>query len=387
MSSIHHRCVLTDDWIPYGRQSIDETDVAAVEAVLRSGWLTTGPAVEEFEAALEAVTGAPTFVVSSGTAALHCAYAGAGIGPGDHVIVPAMTFIATAAAAALLGADVTVVDVTEDTLDIDPAAAEAAIQPNTRAMVAVDFAGHPADLDALRTICDRHDLLLIEDASHALGASLYGRPVGSIADITTFSFHPVKQITTGEGGAVSSPAPELLVRARGFRNHGLVRDPDEFEFHESGEWHQEVQTFGLNYRMPDLNAALGTAQLARLNSFLRRRHELAARYDEALLEIDGIQTPFVRPGVESGWHLYAVRVVGGSRRQVYDELRANGIGLQVHYLPIHLHPVFKSYGYEVGMLPVAETAYSQLLSLPLYPDLTDTQQDRVIEALSAALAV
>lgn len=377
---------MSTDWIPYGRQSIDESDIAAVEQVLRSDWLTTGPAVEEFEAALENVTGAPTFVVSSGTAALHSAYAGAGIGQGDHVIVPAITFIATAAAAVLLGAEVTVVDVTADTLNIDPQAAEAAIRSNTQAIVAVDFAGHPADLDALRVICDRHGLLLIEDASHALGASLHGRPVGSIADLTTFSFHPVKPITTGEGGAVSGLQSSLVERARMFRNHGLVRDDAHFVLRNEGLWHQEVHSFGLNYRMPDINAALGESQIRRLSAFRDARTRLARRYDEALATTDGIATPSVLPGAVSGWHLYPIRIKGGRRREVYEALRAHNIGAQVHYLPIHLQPAFDGAGYQMGVLPVAERAYAELLSIPLYPDLTEADQDRVIETLIMSLA-
>lgn len=376
---------MNTDWIPYGRQSIDDSDVAAVAAVLRSDWLTTGPAVEAFETALARVTGAPTLVVSSGTAALHCAYAAAGIGRGDHVIVPAITFVATAAAAALLGAEVSVVDVTPDTLNIDPIATEAEIRPNTRAIVAVDFAGHPADLHELRGICDRHGLMLIEDASHSLGASLDGRPVGSIADLTTFSFHPVKPITTGEGGAVASPHPDLLERVRLFRNHGLVRDRSRMRKPDEGGWHQEVHDFGLNYRMPDINAALGVSQIERLGAFLASRRDLAAAYCDLLGPIKDIRLPTVRAGAESGWHIYVIRVEQGLRRKVYDHMRAASVGVQVHYVPIHLHPVFERLGMR-GNAPVAEAAYQQILTLPLYPDLTTQQQEHVSLQLRQALS-
>lgn len=372
-------------WIPYGRQSIDESDIAAVEAALRSGWLTTGPTVEAFEADLEKVTGAPTFVVSSGTAALHCAYAGAGIGPGDHVIVPAITFVATAATAIMLGAEVSIVDVSPDTLNIDPSAAESAIKDNTRAIVAVDYAGHPADLDALRDLCDRNELILIEDASHSLGARLNERPIGAIADLTTFSFHPVKPITTGEGGAVSGLRDDLLSSAKRFRNHGLRKNPTEFILSESGGWHREIHEFGLNYRMPDFNAALGISQLRRLDSFLEKRRQLARRYSEELADIDRLTLPISRRQANSGWHLFPIRVASGMRRTVYDRLQAAGIGVQVHYLPIHLHPVFQALGYAPGMLRNAEEAYDELLSLPMFPDLDEGDVARVIEEVRRAV--
>lgn len=373
------------EFIPYGRQSVDDDDVAAVAAALRSDWLTTGPAVDEFEQALSRSVGAPAVAVSSGTAALHCAYHAARVGPGTAVITSPLTFVATAAAAIHLGASVRFCDVTDDTLNLDPDAVKAAVSDHTRVVSAVDFAGHPAELEPLRDIAHAGDALLVEDASHSIGATYHGMPVGSVADLTTFSFHPVKTITTGEGGAVSSPQPALLARAERFRNHGLVRAAEDLRTPDEGGWHQEVHELGLNYRMPDVLAALGTSQLARLPRFVARRAELVARYCELLSEVDGIRLPGRRDDVEPAWHLFAIRIADGRRRAVYDTMRAAGIGVQVHYLPVHRHPVFADAGYRAGMCPVAEQAYDELLSLPLFPDLTYGQQDRVVDELLRAL--
>jgi dTDP-4-amino-4,6-dideoxygalactose transaminase len=253
--------------IPYGRHSIYDADIEAVVKALRSDWLTTGPLVEDFEAALEKVVGAPCISVSSGTAALHCAYAAIDLQPGDEVITPPITFIATQATAAFFGAKIVFADIQSDTANIDPQAAEAAITPRTKAIVAVDYAGHPADLDELRAIADRYKIYLIEDAAHSIGSTYKGRAVGSIADITTFSFFPTKNLTTGEGGAVASIHTELLEKAKRFSRQGLVRSPNEFKITDQGPWHQEVHEFGLNYRLPDLLCALGISQLRRLDDF------------------------------------------------------------------------------------------------------------------------
>ncbi len=374
------------EFIPYGRQSIDEQDIAAVIAVLRSDWLTTGPAVTEFEAALEDAVGAPAAVMNSGTSALHCAYRAAEVGPGDEVITTPLTFVATAAAAMHLGATVRFCDVSHDTLNLDPDQVKSAVTPRTRVVAAVDFAGHPAELEPLRQVAHASDAVFLEDASHAIGARYQGRLIGSIADLTTFSFHPVKTVTTAEGGAVASPDPALLEGARRFRNHGLVRDRRLMQRPDEGDWHQEVHAIGLNYRMPDVLAALGTSQLRKLSRFVARRAELVARYRRLLADVEGIRVPAQRDDVEPAWHLCAIRVLEGRRRHVFDAMRAAGIGVQVHYLPVHLHPVFVDAGYTTGSCPVAERAYTELLSLPLYPDLTDAQQDRVVTELATALA-
>ena len=377
---------MTHDWIPYGRQSVNEDDIAAVVASLKSDWLTTGPAVESFETALSDVTGSPTIAVSSGTAALHAAYFAASVGPGTEVVVPPLTFVATAAAAVHLGATIRFADVRPDTLNLDPEAVTAGVTPATKVISPVDFAGHPADLDEIMAVASDIGAIVLEDASHSLGATYRGRLVGSIADLTVFSFHPVKLITTAEGGAVSSPNDELLEEARRFRNHGLVRKPAEHLITDQGEWHQEVHALGLNYRLPDPLAALGESQLSRLGAFQARRSHLAGRYTRLLSSFEGLELPVTLDNVDHGWHLYVIRVKDGRRREVFDKMRANGIGVQVHYLPVHLQPAFSDQGYRRGMCPVAEQAYEEILSLPLYTDLTEQMQDRVVAELDSALA-
>jgi dTDP-4-amino-4,6-dideoxygalactose transaminase len=370
------------DFLPYGRQSIVEQDVAAVAEVLRGDWLTTGPSVERFEADLARVTGGtPAVAVTSGTAALHVAYAAAGVGPGDEVVCTPMTFVATAATAALLGATVVFADVSPETGNLDVDAVRAAITPRTTVVSAVDFAGHPAALDELSTVAHAAGALLLEDAAHSVGGSWRGRKVGTLADLTTFSFFPTKNLTTAEGGAVSCVDPDLLRAAREFRNHGLVRDRARQRFPDEGGWHQEVHAFGLNYRLPDVLCALGSSQLSRLPAFVARRAELHARYDAGLSDVDGVLTPVTLPGAEPAWHLYALRVLDGRRRELYEHLRERGIGVQVNYVPVYWHPVFADLGYRRGLCPGAETFYAQELSLPLWPDLHDDDVDRVIEEI------
>ncbi|MEW9546836.1 DegT/DnrJ/EryC1/StrS family aminotransferase [Nonomuraea sp. NPDC050783] len=372
--------------LPYGRQSIDETDVEAVAAVLRGQWLTTGPAVAAFEAELARWTGGvPCVSVTSGTAALHVAYVAAGVGPGTEVITSPLTFVATAATAALLGARVLFADVQPDTGNLDPDAVAALAGHRTAAVTAVDYAGHPADYDELREVAARAGARLVGDAAHSIGAAYKDRPVGSLADLTTFSFFPTKTVTTAEGGAVAAADPALRRRAALFMNHGLVRDPAEQRDPGVGGWHQEVHAFGLNYRLPDVLCALGLSQLRRLARFRERRAELVARYDALLREVPGLALPARRAYVTPSWHLYPVRVRDGRRREVYDRMRAAGIGVQVNYLPAYWHPVFEDLGYRRGMCPLAETYYAEELSLPLFPDLTEAEQDHVVEVLAGIL--
>jgi len=367
--------------LPYGRQSIDRSDVEAVLAALGSDWLTTGPRVARFEADIEAVAGAPAVTVTNGTTALHTAYAAAGVGPGDEVVTTPMTFVATASCANLHGAKVIFADVEDETANLDPAAVEALVTPGTRAIAAVDYAGHPAEYDALRKIAESVNAVLIGDAAHAIGSTYHGRPVGTLADLTTFSFFPTKNLTTAEGGAVASTRPGLLAAARTFRNIGMVRDSDKLRSPDEGGWFYEVQSFGLNFRLPDVLCALGSSQLSRLAEFKAARQRLVARYDELLADVPGLRLPVQREGVDPMRHLYPVRVLDGRRREVYDRLRAAGIGVQVNYIPVYWHPVYQDLGYRRGMCPVAEAFYAEQLSLPLFVDLTDADQDRVVEAL------
>ncbi|MEV5329250.1 DegT/DnrJ/EryC1/StrS family aminotransferase [Nonomuraea sp. NPDC052634] len=372
--------------LPYGRQSIDESDVEAVAEVLRGDWLTTGPAVGRFEAELAWWTGGvPCVSVTSGTAALHVAYVAAGVGAGDEVITSPLTFVATASTAALLGARVVFADVQPDTGNLDPDAAAALVTSRTRAITAVDYAGHPADYDELREVAGRCGAALVADAAHSLGSAYKDRPVGSLADLTTFSFFPTKNVTTAEGGAVAAADPAMLRRAARFRNHGLVREPAEQRHPDEGGWHQEVHAFGLNYRLPDVLCALGISQLRRLARFRERRARLVARYDTLLRDVPGLTLPAQRAYVSPCRHLYPVRIGGGRRREVYDRMRAAGIGVQVNYVPAYWHPVFEDLGYRRGLCPDAESYYAEELSLPLWPGMTDAQQDRVVETLAGIL--
>ena len=364
--------------IPYGRHSINDDDIAAVVAALRSDWLTTGPLVEEFESALESVVGAPCIVVSSGTAALHCAYAAIDLKPGDEVVTPPITFIATQATAALFGAKIVFADVQPDTANIDPKAVEAAITPRTKAIVAVDYAGHPADLDELRAIADRHGIFLIEDAAHSIGSTYKGCPVGSIADLTTFSFFPTKNLTSGEGGAVSSIHPELLERAKRFSRQGLVRNSNEFKIKDQGSWHQEVHEFGLNYRLPDILCALGMSQLKRLEDSKSKKMEIFQTYVNELKNLNGVELPTQHAFVSVNWHLFPVRVPPERRAFLFESFRKAGIWVQVNYLPVFRHPVFMTLSKEYGSYPVSETFYSKEISLPMFPTLKEAELDKVI---------
>lgn len=372
--------------LPYGRQSISDEDVAAVTEVLRGDWLTTGPAVAAFEAEIGRVSGGHRAVTStSGTAALHMAYAAAGVGVGDEVISTPMTFIATTAMASIRGAKIVFADVEEDTALIDPTAVASLVTERTKVIAAVDYAGHPADYDALNEVAGTVGALTLDDAAHSIGSTYRGRPVGDLADITTFSFFPTKNLTTGEGGAVVAKDPALAQRAHEFHFIGLVRDSDRFQIPDEGPWHQEVHEFGVNYRLTDIASALGLAQLRRLNEFKRRRAEITARYNTALERVDGLRTPAQREDVDPIRHLYPVRVRDGRRREVFDKMRAAGIGVQVNYMPVYWHPVYANTGYQRGMCPNAEAFYSEELSLPIFPDLTNSQVDQVVETLVEAL--
>ena len=366
--------------LPYGRQSVDESDIAAVEAVLRGDWLTTGPAVAAFEEDLSRICGTSGAVsVTSGTAALHVAYAALDVGPGDEVVTTPLTFVATASCASVLGATIVFADISEDTGNLDPQAVSAAMTDRTRVVAGVDYAGHPIDAPALAQVAHAGDAVLLEDAAHSFGGSMDGRPVGSLADVTTFSFFPTKNLTTAEGGAVVSLLSDVTDRARSFRSIGLTRDPALLRFPDEGPWHQEVHTFGLNYRLPDILCALGSSQLLRLPAFKARREAITARYNQGLSGIEELRLPARREGADPMWHLYPLRIRDGRRRALFEHLRANDIGVQVNYLPVYWHPVYADLGYRRGTCPVAEEYYAQQISLPLFPDLSDADVDRVID--------
>jgi perosamine synthetase len=371
--------------IPYGRHWLDDEDVAAVVDVLRSDWLTTGPKVAEFEEALAELAGAREAVaVSSGTAALHAAMAALGIGPGDEVVVPALTFAATANCVVFQGGTPVFADVEADTLLVDPSAVERVLTPRTKAIVAVDYAGQPCDYDALATLAEAHGIAIVADACHSLGASLHGRPSGSLARLSAFSLHPVKPVTTGEGGAVTTDDRDLAARMRRFRNHGIATDHRQRA--EAGAWFYEMVELGFNYRLTDFQCALGLTQLRKLPAFTERRQELAARYDVALAALDGVEPLRRRPGLSHAYHLYVVRVEA-DRDALFRGLRGRGIGANVHYVPVHLHPFYRErLGTGPGLCPVAESAYERILSLPLFPQLGDDDVAFVVSELRAALA-
>jgi perosamine synthetase len=375
--------------LPYGRQTIDDDDVAAVCAVLRSDWLTTGPHVGQFEqAAAAAVQAQHAVAVSSGTAALHACMFAAGIANGDEVIVPAMTFAASANCVLYQGGTPVIVDVDPATLLIDPAAVAAKITSRTRAILAVDFAGQPCDYHALRALAARHGLLLIADGCHAMGAAWEGRSIGSVADMTAFSLHPVKHITTGEGGLVATDRSDLAERMRHFRNHGISTDLRQRE--QAGSWFYEMVDLGYNYRITDFQCALGRSQLPKLPDWVRRRQDIARRYDEGLTGNAFVAPLARRNNVLHAYHLYVVQLrlerLTASRKEIFTALRSEGIGVNVHYIPVHLHPYYRRrLGTKPGDCPIAEAAYERILSLPIYPAMSDSDVASVITAMRKVL--
>jgi UDP-4-amino-4,6-dideoxy-N-acetyl-beta-L-altrosamine transaminase len=372
-------------FLPYGRQTIEEDDIDAVVEVLRSDYLTTGPRVGEFEAALAKAVGAPRAVaVSSGTAALHAACFAAGVVEGDEVIVPAVTFVATANCARYLNAEPVFADVDSDSGLVLPSEVERLAGPKTRAIIPVHLAGMAAPVSAIREIADSVNARVIEDASHALGAGVAN------ADMTIFSFHPVKHITTGEGGAITCSDPELLEKLLLFRNHGIVRDEDRLRCPSPGPWYYEQQELGFNLRITDFQAALGISQLGKLGRFVARRRELAARYDLLLNELQGV-TPVTTPdrAVDSPYHLYCVLIDfarrGVDRAALMRRLQERGVGTQVHYLPIPMQPYYQDRGWKLENFPGAQRYYERTLSLPLYPAMRDGDVDYVVDVLEQVL--
>lgn len=388
--AIHGGTPVRAKLLPYGHQSVDESDIQAVVDVLRSEWLTTGPKVEEFEDEFAERVGAKHAVsFSSGTAALHAAAFAAGLKHGDEAITTPMTFAATANSILYQGATPVFADVCVDTLNIDPEEVERRITPKTRAILPVDYAGHPAELDAIRKIADERGLVVIEDACHALGAQYRGRKVGSISDLTVFSFHPVKHITTGEGGMVCTNESRYAETLRAFRNHGITSDARQRQ--NQGQWHYQMVLLGFNYRIPDLLCALGLQQVKRLDSNLARRREIAARYAAIFTEIPAIIPPLQSPGVLHAWHLYPIRLqleeLSGDRAEIFRALRAENIGVNVHYIPVHLHPYYRErFGYRGGEYPIAEQAYDQLITLPMFHGMTDQDVEDVKQALGKIVA-
>jgi perosamine synthetase len=372
--------------LPYGHQSIGEDDIQAVVETLRSDWLTTGPKVAEFEEAFAARVGAKHAVAfSSGTAALHGAAFAAGLKGEDEAITSPLTFAATANCLLYQGARPVFADVCPDTLNLDPERITEHITPNTRAILPVDYAGHPADLDSILALAESRGLTVIEDACHALGSEYRERRVGSIAHLTVFSFHPVKHLTTGEGGMVTTASAAHAEALRRFRNHGI--SSDALRRQTAGQWHYEMVLLGYNYRLTDVACALGLSQLKKLEANLARRRQIAARYTAAFREVPGVIPPSVREDVNPAWHLYPVRFdldqLKTDRGQIFRALRAENIGINVHYIPVHLHPYYRDqFGYQGGEYPLAESAYERLISLPMFHGMSDQDMQDVIHAVA-----
>lgn len=372
-----------DTFLSYGKQSLDEDDIEAVVETLRSPFLTQGPKVEEFEQAIANYVGAKYAVAfSNGTAALHGAYYAAGIQTGDEVITTPITFAATSNAVLYCGGKPVFADIDQKTYNLDVEAVADKITDQTKAIAPVDFTGQPVDIDAFMELAEKHDLVVIEDGAHSLGATYKGERVGKQADMTMFSFHPVKPITTGEGGIITTNDEELYEKLKLFRSHGITKTDYSVE---QGDWYYEMIDLGYNYRMNDIQATLGLSQLGKLERFIERRREIAELYNEKLADIPGIILPKQRDDVESGWHLYMIQidsnVVKKSRKQIFEEMRAANIGVHVHYIPVYWHPYYEGLGYKRGLCPIAEAWYEQALTLPLHPGMTDEDVECVVDLL------
>lgn len=374
-----------DAILPYGQQWVDGDDISAVISALESDYITQGPAISLFEKAVASYVGAQYAVAfCNGTAALHGACFAAGIGPGDEVITSPITFIASSNCVLYQGGKPVFADIRKDTYNIDPEAIEKAITRETKAIVAVDFTGQSCEMDKIRKLADKYNLVVIQDAAHSLGASFRGRRVGSIADMTMFSFHPVKHITTGEGGIITTDSFEYYERLVSFRSHGMTRDPDKL-LKLDGPWYYEMHDLGYNYRMTDLQAALGLSQMKKLEQFVVKRRDIAARYQEAFEGMEGVVIPIQHPLSESSWHLYVLRFESKcfrvERRIIFEALRAEHIGVNVHYIPVYKQPYYQINGYSDTSCLEAELYYSEAISIPIFPKMTDSDVDDVINAV------
>ena len=369
--------------IPYGKQCIDNLDIAEVIKVLKSDWITQGSKISEFEAALAKCCSVKHAVaVSSGTAALHAAMNAIGISPGDEVIVPPITFAASANCIVYQGGTPVFSDVESSTLLLDPKKVESKITQNTKAIIAVDYAGQPCDYGSLRRIASKHSLALVSDACHALGAKYKGQRSGSLADLTIFSFHPVKHITTGEGGMIVTDNMDYVDCMRIFRNHGITADTHQRK--KQGSWVYEMVNLGYNYRITDFQSALGNSQLQKLPQFLQRRRAIARKYDKAFTLSSKITPLIVNANVFHAYHLYVVKidfkVLGIDKASLFTSLQEKGVAVNVHYMPVYLHPFYRNkFNSKLGLCPIAEAVYEQIISLPIFPNMTDEDVNYVIE--------
>lgn len=379
-----------DTYLPYGQQWIEDDDIEEVVKVLKSDYLTTGPKIEEFEEKFGKYVGVKYAVaISNGTAALHGASFAAGIKEGDEVITTPITFAASANCILYQGGKPIFADIDSSTYNIDPKDIEKKISSKTKAIVPVDFTGQPVNIDEINAIAKKYNLIVIEDGAHSLGAEYKGKKTGSLVDMTTFSFHPVKHITTGEGGVITTNNKELYEKLKLFRTHGITRDKQILYNKNEGSWYYEQLELGYNYRITDIQCALGISQLNKIDKFLRRRREIAEKYNEYLKDIDGIVLPYQEEYIKSSWHLYVIQLelekfkVG--RREIFEALQAENIGVNVHYIPVYYHPYYQKLGYKKGLCPNAEKLYERIITIPLYPKMTDKDVKDVVEALDKVL--
>lgn len=380
-----------ETYLPYGRQFIDDDDVKKVVQVLKSDFLTTGPEIYKFEQKVSDYVGANYCVAfANGTAALHAACAAAGVKKNDEVITTPMTFVASANCAIYLDAMPVFADIDPNTYNVSPASIQSMITEKTKAIIPVDFTGQPAAYDDILSIAKARGIPVIEDAAHALGARYKGRDVGSLSDMTMFSFHPVKHVTTGEGGVITTNRKDYYEKLINFRNHGMTRESSVFKETSHGPWYYEMQSLGFNYRMTDLQAALGHSQLDKLDLFIAKRKKYADMYTKAFLDVDEVITPKLKTGCDSSWHLYILRLklerLSGSRKEVFEALQKENIGVNVHYIPVYWHPYYRQLGYEKGLCPMAEEVYEEIITLPLFPAMTKTDVKDVIKAVKKVIS-
>jgi perosamine synthetase len=378
-----------ETYLPYGKQWIEEDDIKAVVDVLKGDFLTTGPYIGEFERAVADYVGAKYAVAfSNGTAALHGACYAAGIGEGDEVITTPITFAASANCVLYQGGSPVFADIEEKTYNINPQEIEKKVTEKTKAIIPVDFTGQPVNLDAIHEIAKKHNLVVIEDAAHALGAKYKGKMVGSFSDMTMFSFHPVKHITSGEGGIITTNSKDYYDKLLMFRSHGITRDTDKL-LENHGPWYYEMQFLGYNYRMTDFQAALGVSQLKKIDSFVSRRKKYVEMYNEAFKEVKQVITPFQHKDSDSSWHLYIIKLdldaLTVSRKEIFQALQAKNIGVNVHYIPVHLLPFYKELGHKNGDYPIAENLYERIITLPLFPAMEEKDVQDVIDAVKETI--
>ena len=377
---------MDNKFIPYGSQWVDEEDIEAVTETLKSDFLTTGPKIDEFEEKFaEYVDAEYAVAVANGTAALHAANFAAGISEGDEVITTPITFAATANSVLYQGGTPVFADIDEKTYNIDPKSIKEKITDKTKAIIPVHYNGQPCAMDEIKEIANKYDLTIIEDGAHALGATYKDKKVGSIGDMTTFSFHPVKHITTGEGGMVTTDSKELYDKLKQFRTHGITKDESNYINETDGPWYHEQQMLGFNYRMTDIQCALGISQLEKADKFLKRRREIVERYNEAFKDFEGIKIPYQAENNNSSWHIYVIKLeldkLTTDRKEIFEELQKENLGVNVHYIPVYYHPYYQSLGYEKGLCANAEKLYERIITIPLFPKMSYNLEKKVVNTV------